>query len=202
MWWLIVLGVLLLLPAIPIGICGYYHNSEGYIWLKIGFIRILLHPRKSSGRKAGKKSNGTGNNTRFEEKRTSSKKRGGSLSDYYPLVSLVLDFLERFRRKLRINQLTFKMLLCDDDPCDLSIRYGHAWTVLGGLSPVLDRYFTIKKRDLEILCDYTATKTQIHAEIDLSITVGNILAIAGYHGFRFLRKFLKIMNKRKGGAMT
>lgn len=201
MWWLIIPAVLLLILLIPVGINGYYQNDTGRIWLRVGFLRFLLHPRNKRSKKAVKDTKKS-NSDSFEGKHTTGKKQGGSLSDYYPLISLVLDFLDTFRRKLRINNLVFKMVLGDDDPCDLSIKYGGAWTVLGNILPLLDRYFVIRKRDLEILCDYTSGQTKIYAEIDFTITVGNILAIAGYHGIRFLRKFLKIMNKRKGGAMT
>lgn len=200
MWWLILPAILVVLLLIPVGITGKYQNSESYLWLRIGVVHFSLYPKK---RKRSKISTGKRQkNEQFEGKQSVNKKPSGSVSDYFPLFDLILDFLDTFRRKLRINNLVFKLTLGGEDPCDLSVNYGRAWTVLGNLQPHLDRYFVIRKRDLEILCDYTSEKSSLYAELDMTLTVGNILTIAGYHGVRFLRKFLKIINKRKGGAMT
>ena len=92
------------------------------------------------------------------------------------------------------------MIMAADDPCDLAVNYGKAWAALGNLMPQLERVFVIQKREVEVECDFTASKTLIFARLDLTITLGRLIAIVIYHGIRILRQYLNIMKTRKGGA--
>ena len=127
-------------------------------------------------------------------------KKGGSLKEFLPLVDYVLDFLSAFKRKLSITRLEMKLVMAGEDPADLAVNYGKAWAALGNLMPLLERAFVIKKRDLEVECDFLAEKTLIAARADISITLGRILSLLLVQGIPVLRELLKIMNKRKGGA--
>ena len=126
---------------------------------------------------------------------------GGSWTDFLSLVPIVFDFLGDFRRKLRVNRLELKLILAADDPCDLAINYGRAWAALGNLLPQLERFLVIQKRDLEVECDFSASETKIIARLDLTITLGRILAAVLKFTFRALMELMKIMKKRKGGAV-
>lgn len=126
---------------------------------------------------------------------------GGSWTDFLSLIPIVFDFLGDFRRKLRVNRLELKLIMAADDPCDLAINYGRAWAALGNLLPQLERFLVIQKRDLEVECDFTATQTLVIARLDLTITLSRILAAVFKFAFRALMEFLKIMKKRKGGAV-
>ena len=59
----------------------------------------------------------------------------------------------------------------------------------------------IQKRDLEVECDFTANETLVIARLDLTITLGRLLALGIVYGFRALIEFLKIKKKRKGGVV-
>ena len=128
------------------------------------------------------------------------KEQGGSVLDFLPLVKVGLNFLGDFRRKLRLNRLELKLIMAGDDPCDLATNYGKAWAALGNLFPLLERAFVIKKRDIEVECDFTASEMLIIARLDITITLGRIIALAVVYGIRALREYLKIMKLRKGGA--
>ena len=111
-----------------------------------------------------------------------------------------MDLLNDFRRKLRVDLLEVKLVMAGDDPCDLAMNYGRAWTAIGNLLPRLENVLVIKKRDIDVTCDFTTYKTTIYVRLDLTITLGRILAMAVVYGFRAVFEFLKIKNKRKGGA--
>ena len=114
----------------------------------------------------------------------------------------MLDFLgDFFCRKLRVNVLKLKLILAGDDPCDLAVNYGRAWAALGNLVPQLERFFVIQKRDMQVECDFTADKTLIDAQLDLTITLGRLLGLGVRYGTRVLREFLKIVKLKKGGAV-
>ena len=134
------------------------------------------------------------------EKKEEKKAKGGSVLDFLPLVRVGLDFLGDFRRKLRLNRLELKMIMASGDPCDLAINYGRAWAAIGNLFPLLERAFVIKKHDIEVECDFTASETLIVARLDITITLGRIIALAVRYAIRALLELLKIMKSRKGGA--
>ena len=205
MGWLIFLGIVFLIAITPVGVNVAY-NSEGILLRVIaGFLRITILPQKKKKEKKPKekkpkkvkKSNPAPKKKEPVEK---PKEKGGSILDFLPLVQLVLDFLGDFRRKLRVNRLEMKLIMAGGDPCDLAVN-GKAWAALGNLMPLLERAFVIKKRNLEVECDFTESKTLVIARLDLTITIGRILSLVVLYAIRALIEFIKITNKRKGGAV-
>ena len=198
MGWLIALGVLALLAILPLGVAARYDSSGPLVKLIAGPVRITLYPGKKKEKTSGK--------TKKEKKETKKaapagkKKKGGNYSDFLPLLQLILNFLDALRWKLRVNRLELKLILAADDPCDLAVNYGRAWTALGNLVPILESHLVIKKRDLEVECDFTSDQTVIYARVDLTITLGRIFSLGIVHGVRILREYLKILKMRKGGA--
>jgi hypothetical protein len=93
------------------------------------------------------------------------------------------------------------VILAGDDPCDLATNYAKAWTALGALWPQLERLFVIKKRDVKVQCDFEASETRVKARLDLTITLGRLVALGGRHGVRIFKQFITLKNK-KGGAAT
>ena len=93
-----------------------------------------------------------------------------------------------------------KLIMAGDDPCDLAVNYGRAWAALGNLMPLLERIFVIKKRNLEVECDFEASDTRVLARLDVTVTLGGILKIALYHGLRAVKAYLNLNKSRKGGA--
>lgn len=112
-------------------------------------------------------------------------------------LDLLRDF---FGRKLRVKRLECKVILAGDDPCDLALLYGRLWAAVGNLFPRLERMLVIQKRDIQIECDFTADKTCVTALVELTITVGRLLALAVCYGARAVVEFLKIRKLQKGGA--
>ena len=201
MGWLIAAGVLFLLAILPVGISARYNEDGPLVHLLVGPFRILLFPgkKKEKSEKKEKKTKAKKANKTSDGKKKA-KKKGGSIQAFLPLVEKILDFLDAFRRKIRVNLLEMKLILADGDPADLAENYGKAWAILGNMMPLLERVFVIKKRDLEVECDFLAKDTLITARMDLTITVGRVLLLLVIQGIPALREFLKLMNKRKGGA--
>ena len=92
------------------------------------------------------------------------------------------------------------MILAGGDPCDLAVNYGKAWTAVGNIMPHLERFLVIKKRDIQIKCDFVDAKTTIYVCLDLTITLGRLIWLLVRYGVRALKEYLTIMKKRKGGA--
>ena len=193
MGWLIALGVVVLLAVLPLGVGGQY-SEKGYdLYAKIGPVKLKLLPREKQEKKP-KPQKAT------KQTAPAKQKKGGSVTDFYPVVRLVLDFLGKVRRKLRVNNLQVKITLAGGDPADLAMNYGRAWAAVGNLMPQLERFLVIKKRNIELLCDFTEEKTRILAGGDVTITLGRLLYLSLRHGLPVLREYKKIINQSKGGA--
>lgn len=215
MGWLIALGVVVLLAVLPLGVSAKYNAEGALVRVILGPIRLTVFPRPKKEKKPKEQAP---KETEPKPKETESprpqnpapppkpaeekpkEEKGGSLLDFLPLVKVALDFLGDFRRKLRVNDLELKIIMAGGDPASLAINYGRAWAAIGNLLPQLERLFVIKKRDVEVECDFTASETLIFTRLDLTITLGRLLSLAVCYGIRALKEFLNIKKKRKGGA--
>ena len=204
MGWLIALGILVLLAIAPVGAHVRYNSDGILLQIVAGPARITILPAKKKDKKAKEKKPKPKKEKPAAPKKsvTSEEKKGekgGSITDFLPLLQIALDFLGAFRRKLRVDRLELKLILAGGDPASLGINYGKAWATVGNLMPLLERIFVIKKRDVEVECDFGGSQTLIIARLQITITIGRIVGIAVLYGFRALREYLKIVNKRKGG---
>ena len=202
MGWLIALGILVLIAMIPVGASVFYDDAGPRAFVVIGPLRICVFPvkKREKKEKPPKKKREKPAQQTSVKKQNTQKSKGGSIDDFLPLLDRLLDFLSAFRRKLRVPHLEVKLILAGDDPSDLAMNYGRGWALLGNLMPLLDGAFVIKKRNLEVECDFLANQTTVSARLDISITIGRVITLLVIQGVPILREFLKIMNKRKGGA--
>ena len=220
MGWLIALGILVLLAVLPLGISIRYDEEGAVVRLIVGPVKITLYPRPKKDKKPKKEKKtqteekdaveqATASETKQPAKKAKEdttqkeepkKQSGGTITDFLPLVRILLDMLGAFRRRLRLNLLELKLIMAADDPCDLAVNYGRAWAAVGSLLPQLEKVFVIKKRNIEVECDFQATQTRVIARLDLTITLGRILATVLVYGGKAGIEFMKINKKRKGGA--
>ena len=215
MSWLIALGVIALLAILPLGVDVNYDEDGVLVKVVIWKLTIPVYPRPKKEKKVGKSKK----ETRQEESAApeeplpqppqnpkqapgKTEKKGGSLLDFLPFVKLAFRFLGDFRRKLRVEILEVKLTMAGGDPCDLAVNYGRTWAAIGNLMPQLERFFVIKKRDIQVQCDFAESKTLILAHLRLTITLGRMLSLAVVYGVRAVIEYLNFNNKRKGGAET
>lgn len=197
MGWFIALGVLLLIALIPVGVRFFYNDAGAGIFLLMGPIPIKISldkkqkDKKQQEKKPQKAQKAAGG---------SNSQKGGKLSDFLPIIETFIDFLTDFRRKLVVSRLDAKLILGGDDPCDLAITYGSAQAVMANLIALLENSFRIKKRDVEVECDFTSSSTTISFLAVLNMPVSLLLWLLGRYGIRVLRQYLSIHKKHKGGV--
>lgn len=203
-------AILLALAVLPLGVRIRYNDAGFILEVIAGPLKITVFPRKKRPKKQKAKQKkqkvaGTAEPAVCEEKppqppkaQPEKKEKGGSLTRFLPLVKLGLKFLGDFRRKLRLDNLYLRLILAGDDPCDLAVNYGRIWAAVGNLMPQLERLFVIRKRDIQVECDFTAAETTVVARLDISITLGRLLALVIFYGVRILFELLSM--KRKGGG--
>lgn len=201
MGWLIAGLILLGLAWLPLGVrCRY--DTDGFgAWLLIGPMRFRLYPRRKRTKKQEEKPKENKISAPKKSGKDTKQKQGGSLKDFLPLLQLAKKFLSDLRRKLRVSRLEMKLIMAGDDPCDLAVNYGRAWAAVGNILPQLERLFVIKKRKIDVDCDFLGEETTIFLRMDMTLTVFRILTLAVPYGVRALREYLKYNDKKKGGAV-
>ena len=203
-------AVLLALAMLPLGVRVRYSEAGFKLKVIAGPLKITLYPRRKKPKKQkekqkkqnsenGEQSTDAGQ-AQPAEPSPEQKERGGSLTRFLPLIKLGLRFLGDFRRKLRLDHLYLRLILAGDDPCDLAVNYGRAWAAVGNLLPQLERLFVIKKRDIQVECDFTAEEISVIAHMDITITLGRLLTLAVLYGVRVL--FVYLSMKRKTVAIN
>lgn len=206
MGWLIALGVIFLIALIPLGVLVKYDSQGFLVRIVAGFLRFTVFPLKNKKKQKKapsekpkqeppKKANES------QEKKENPPKKGGSIRVFFPLIHILLDFMNQFRKKLTINKLQIKLILAGEDPCDLAVNYGRAWAALANFMPALENAFTIKKRDCEVECDFTATETLVKAQVELTLRFWEICQLGIVYGFLLIKELLILKKKRKGGAV-
>lgn len=193
MWLWILLALLAGILFLPIGIVASYNVQGGKVSLKIGPISFLLYPRKKKSKSKTSKKNASSGTPRSQNT------TGATLTVFLPILKNILELLGKLRRKITVKRLFIKVVLAGDDPCDLSVRYGSAWAVVGNLLPQIDNAFRVKNQNIEVLCDYQATHTLVDGVLDFSILLVELLCLVFRYGVRILKEYISIKNQRKGG---
>lgn len=219
-WW-IFFGILALILLLPLGASIFYDAAGVRVLVIAGPVRFTVFPMKKKDKKPEKKAEpekkeepapaqppeatpAAPEKTALPEAPKPPKEeeaKGGSLTDFLPLVELALKFVgEFFHKTLHIDVLYLKLTMAADDPADLGINYGRAWTALGNLWPYIDRMFTIKKRDIQIQCDFESSETLVNARVDITLNLARLLGLVFGYAFRIGIKFLQIMRSRNKAA--
>jgi len=214
MW--ITLGILFLLAVLPLGVRVCYDAGGPLVKVLLGPVKLTVFPSRKKEKKNPKKEKEkepakqeTPEDASLPQppqppqapRKKEKKPSGGSLTDFIPFVELAVDFLGDFRRKLRLEELYLRLIMASSDPCDLAVNYGRIWAAVGNLLPALERWFVIKKRDVEVECDFTASETKVIARLEITMTLGRLLSLVAVYAFRGLKTFIQFRNKRKGGAV-
>ena len=208
--WLIFLTIIAAIAMVPVGASARYDEAGAEVKLILGPVKILLYPRPKKAKekktepvqaeKTPEKEIPDGPPKGAPTKDMPKPKNGGSITEFLPLVDVAVDMLSSLRAKLQVNELQLLLILAADDPCDLAVNYGRAQAAGATLLAQLERFLVIKKRDVQIQCDFTADETKIVARVDLTITIGRMTGLAVVYGVRALTTFLKIKKQREGGA--
>jgi len=222
-WW-ILLAILIFILILPLGVRVNYDEDGTVVSVMAGPLRFQVFPVKKKDKPKKKKEEPKqeqpkeeavpepeepqpkstvidDDDDEDEEPEPPAEKKGGNLTDFLPLVELALKFVgEFFGKTLHIDVLYLKLTMAGGDPADLAINYGKTWIAVGNFLPVLERWFVIKHRDVEVECDFTASETKVIVRAEITITLGRLLSLAAVYAVRGIKEFIVFRNKRKGGA--
>lgn len=195
----ILLGIVLfvvLLGFLPVSVMAEYQAAGTTVFAHLGPIRFRVYPGK-----ADEKPEETPPE-KLPEKKTASETgspKGGKLGPFKELVDLVLRAQADLRNKLCVRELIIYLTVGGkgDDPATAGILTGSAWAALGGLIPLLESSFRIKKHDFQVGVDFLSEETLLYAKATAAISLGAGIRFAAYYGWQGLKWYRK--QKQKGG---
>lgn len=202
MGWLIALGVIVLIGLLPVGLSVHYDSDGLYVTAFFGLVRLRLFPgkQKKEQKKKQTKEKKQGD-TAPKGNHGTKKQTGGKLTDFLPLVKIAGRFLNGLRKKLCVSELHFRLILASNDPAELAMQYASGWAITGNILPLLDGLFAIKKRDIQVQCDFVAEDTQVYLHMRLHILLAKLLGLLIRYGLQAIREYYKI-KKQEGGASS
>ena len=175
LWFFLVLAAVLILALLlPVGIRVRYQHDELKLWYTIGPLRLLHRPKDSEEQKKRKASK---INIRkvLSEPIKANQKYDSILGEFWAELKTVLGLFWNLCPRLRIKRLVLKLHLASENPAALAMQYGGAWAAIGGLIPLLEEAFVLKRRELDVDCDFSGGKTTLEAKLDISIGLGRLL---------------------------
>lgn len=174
---IIILAVFIAAAMIPLSVRGRYAPDEVLLQIRSGPFSKTLFPRPEGKPKKAKKPEKSVEKADAADE-DKPKKPGIDIPELIKAgVPAMFDTLGRLRRKLTVNELTLWFSSGSPDPYDAAMNYGTVSAVLGALIPVLDNYFTIKKRDIRTAVSFEGEGNSILLDVRLTLRVWEIIYI-------------------------
>ena len=189
---MIVGGILALLLFLPTRRLLRYDSGGLWIQLRYGPVRWRLVPQKP---KKKAKRNGPEPASRPQKE---PEKKSADLATLQAYLPLLRELTQAVRHRLVLRRVDLLVRLAADDPCDLAAQYGQAQAVLGGITPLLERAFRIRKRNIGAVCDFTAEQSAVYCYLDIAVTLVRMLSVI----LRFAWKLLKQYQKTQKAVQT
>ncbi len=194
--WMIVIVLLLLILAFPVGIDAAYDGDDRFLKLKLGPFRKTILPKDQKKKKKEKREEKP-EQAQPEEKK---KKQSLTLDDILTLAEIGLDALRRFRIHLSVDRFRLYWTAAASDPYSAVQQYGRVNAALGALAAKAHAALKIRDEDIRTTLDLEAEHPTVRTRLVLSIQIWEILLIGLSAGFAGLRWFLKKKRDARAAA--
>ena len=196
--WIIILIVLLLILACPVGADAAYSTGASFLKLKIGPFRKTLLPSEKKKKKEQKKEEAP--KPEQSEEKKEKKKLKLTLDDILTLAEIGLDTLHQFRIRLSVDLIKLYWTAAATDPCDALMQYGRINVALGMLQGKAHTALKVRNEDIRTELDLTLDRPIIEGRLILTIKIWEILLIGIIAGAKGLRWYLKKKRNERAAA--
>lgn len=131
--------------------------------------------KKSVGKKQQKKKSKFDYRELLREPIEANRQFDGAIGSFLAEMITILELVGVLCHRLRFRRVELNLRLAGGDPDALARLYGRAWAALGNVLPVLEEVFVIKKRDLNVECDFLGDKTVLDAKLETVLVLGEVL---------------------------
>ncbi len=195
-----VLLVLFLISRIRLGGKAEY-SAEGFLaWVKVGPALVQVFPaaEKKSKEKPKKEEK-----AKAEEPETpQEEKKGGSFALLKEMLPLVMDAVGRILRAIRVDMLYLDFTSAGQDAAAAAMGFGYANAAIGMIWPILEQNLRIKDRRIRTRVDFQQTQPTVYLLAQVTLTVGQLIALAVVLGIRFLKRYLAYRANEKARSKS
>lgn len=175
LWAVIALAAILIFVLIlPVGIRLRYGQEGFKLWYAIGPIRFAYRPKKEKEHVQNAKPNISLRNF-IGKADENTHKKDGVWGNFRTDLKTILAIFGYLRPKIRIKCFVLKLHLAGASPATMAIEYGGAWAAIGSFLPLMEEAFNLKKRELDVDCNFSGETTSLDARLDISIGLGRLL---------------------------
>ena len=198
--WIIVILVILLILACPVGIDAAYESDSYYVKLKLSLFRKTLLPGKKKEIKEKSPEKPQEEKKEEEQNKKEKKKLKLTFDDFLTLAEIGLNALRRFRMHLSVDRFRLSYVAAASDPYKAVLQYGKVNAALGAVVSKAHNLLKVRDEDIRTELDLSAEKPSVSAGILLSIQIWEILLIALCAGASGALWFLKKKRKERAAA--
>ncbi len=187
---LIILAVFYLIGMIRLGGRLKYGEAGFSVHILAGPVKIQVLPAPPRKPKKAKpqKEKKPGPETPAKPKPEG---RPGTLQRVMSVLPRILDAVGALKRRIRIDDVDLTLIWGGTDPASIAIGYGRANAALGALWPLVENNFKVKRRSLDIRMDYGRTEPAVEVTAAFTLTLGQVLTLAVWHGGRVLIQWVR-----------
>lgn len=196
---LIILAVFYLIGMIRLGGRLKYGEAGFSVHILAGPAKIQVLPSPPKKPKKQKPAKEKGPKPEKAPK-PKSEGRPGTLRRVMSVLPRILDAVGALKRKIRVDDVDLTLIWGGSDPASIAIGYGRANAALGALWPLVENNFKVKRRSLDIRMDYGRTEPAVEVTAAFTITLGQILTLAVWHGGRVLIQWVRSGRPLKSAA--
>lgn len=182
MGWLIALaviaGVAALIVWMPVGVRTIYNQDGLRAWYTVFFMPVLEVDQEKEDQKISLKKvlRSIHANPQKKDAVPKVKTANHKVKEFWNDLVLLLEFYWGLLDIAVLNRMELKLTMAGDDPCDLAIHYGQAQAAMGALVAALENLLTIRKRDVQVDCDFVGSESSFYARLDFTVPLGKVIA--------------------------
>lgn len=184
--WFIVLAALVLLAMVKVGVRVTYDEKKLRVELLIFRFKMVLlgddKPEKPEKPKKEKTKKEKRPSVRAESKQQKPKEKKNILHN--PWVQAVLEYwrellalVGRVLTTPTLDVLRLQLWVGGGDSEKCAMTYGRVCAILGGVLPVVENTFGIRKRQIAIWCCYDRDAIDVSAEAAITVKIYEVFAL-------------------------
>jgi hypothetical protein len=191
----IVIAVIILILLLRFGVSVEYGSYGLIVLARFGPLKLSVYP----GKEIKEKKEVAKKPKKAKPEKAPDEKKPGMLKTLQDMVPAIKTTLNRLRRRLLIKNLTLHYIAAGDDPSKTAMMFGASSAAFGGILPLLESNFRIKRRDLRASADFEAAQQYIYVYATVSLAVWEALYIAFAMLPPLIRGSLKTGRSKKTG---
>ena len=184
--WFIVLAALVLLAMVKVGVRVTYDEKKLRVGLLIFRFKMVLlgddKPEKPEKPKKEKTKKEKRPSVRAESKQQKPKEKKNILQN--PWVQAVLEYwrellalVGRVLTTPTLDVLRLQLWVGGGDSEKCAMTYGRVCAILGGVLPVVENTFGIRKRQIAVWCCYDRDAIDVSAEAAITVKIYEVFAL-------------------------